>query len=138
MRAIALAPSTVELLRRHRLDQLEDRLIAGSGYQDRDLVFASAVGTPIEPGTIKRTLSRILGSAEVGHVRWHDLRHAHATLMLSSGVHRKVVSERLGHASVNITLDTCSHVLPGLQDAASAQLDVILAPHELGATSDAV
>ena len=60
-------------------------------------------------------------------MRWHDLRHAHATLMLTSGVHPKVVSERLGHASVGITLDTYSHVLPGLQVAAAAQLDTLLA-----------
>jgi integrase len=63
----------------------------------------------------------------VGHVRWHDLRHAHATPMLASGVHPKVVSERLGHASVGITLDTYRHVLPGLQAAAAEALDAMLA-----------
>jgi len=60
-------------------------------------------------------------------VRWHDLRHAHASLLLRSGVHPKVVSERLGHASVGITLDTYSHVLPGLGAAAAAALDLALA-----------
>src|SRR5262249_4866288 len=99
---------------------------AGSAYLDRDLVFASALGTPLEPGTIARTWRRVLAQAGVGHVRWHDLRHAHATLMLASGVHPKIVSERLGHASVGITLDTYSHVLPGLQEAAAAQLDALL------------
>ncbi len=71
--------------------------------------------------------------AGVGHVRWHDLRHAHATLMLASGVHPKVVSERLGHASVAITLDTYSHVLPGLQAAAAEALDAVLAERPLAA-----
>jgi integrase len=74
-----------------------------------------------------RTWRRVLATANVGHVRWHDLRHAHATLMLASGVHPKIVSERLGHASVGITLDTYSHVLPGLQAAAAEALDSVLA-----------
>jgi integrase len=126
-RAVALSPTTVQLLRTHRREQLEGRLLAGSAYVDRDLVFASALGTPLEPGTIARTWRRVLTAADVGHVRWHDLRHAHATLMLASGIHPKVVSERLGHASVNITLDTYSHVMPGLQAAAAQALDHILA-----------
>ncbi|MGI8929212.1 MAG: site-specific integrase [Candidatus Limnocylindrales bacterium] len=91
---------------------------------------ASAIGTPVEPGTILRTWYRVLESAGVGHVRWHDLRHAHATLMLGQGIHPKVVSERLGHASVAITLDTYSHVLPGLQAAAAEALDAVLVAPE--------
>jgi integrase len=85
---------------------------------------------PLEPGNLARTWRRVLDVGSVGHVRWHDLRHAHATLMLSAGVHPKVVSERLGHASVGITLDTYSHVLPGLQATAAGLLDALLAPPE--------
>ncbi|HUG46904.1 MAG TPA: site-specific integrase [Candidatus Limnocylindria bacterium] len=129
-RAVALSPATVGMLSGHRKAQLEARLLAGSAWQDLDLVFTSAFGTPLEPGTVARTWRRVLAAAGVGHVRWHDLRHAHATLMLASGVHPKVVSERLGHASVGITLDTYSHVLPGLQATAAAQLDVLLSPAE--------
>ena len=77
-----------------------------------------------------RTWQRVLLKAGVGHVRWHDLRHAHATLMLQAGVHPKIVSERLGHASIGMTLDTYSHVLPGLQKAAAAQMDVLLEASE--------
>ena len=96
---------------------------------------ASAVGTPLEPRTIARTWARVLVVAGVGHVRWHDLRHTpRATLILASGVQSKVVSERLGHASAGITLDTYSHVLPGLQAAAAAQLDGVL---EVSARKDA-
>lgn len=126
-RSVALSPTTVRILRLHRKRQVEERLLAGTLYEDRDLVFASSVGTPLEPGTILRAWYRVLQRADVGHVRWHDLRHAHATLMLGAGVHPKVVSERLGHASVNITLDTYSHVLPGLQAAAAEALDAIIA-----------
>ncbi len=135
-RAIALSPATVRILRQQRARQAAERLLAGSAYQDRDLVFASALGTPVEPGTIARTWRRVLDAAGVGHVRWHDLRHAHATLMLSAGIHPKIVSERLGHASVGITLDTYSHVLPGLQAAAAAQLDGLLDAPEQPAISE--
>lgn len=70
---------------------------------------------PLGPANVARIWRRVLTAAGVGHVRWNDLRHADATPMLSAGVHPKGVSERLGHASVGITLDTCSHILPGLQ-----------------------
>jgi integrase len=130
-RAVALSPDAVAVLRAHRREQLEERLLAGPAYGDRDLVFASAIGTSLEAGTITRTWTRILAVAGVGHVRWHDLRHAHATLLLRQGVHPKIVSERLGHASVGITLDTYSHVLPGLQAAAAAALDLALAEEDI-------
>ena len=126
-RALALSPETVAMLRRVRLAQLEDRLLAGSAWHDLDLVFTTGLGTAIEPGNLTRAWIRVQADAGVGHLRWHDLRHAHATLLLSQGVHPKVVSERLGHASVAITLDTYSHVLPGLQASAAAALDGLLA-----------
>ncbi len=116
------------MLRKVRWAQLEARIAAGSAWTDLDLVFTTPLGTAIEPGTLARAWSRVLAVAGVGHVRWHDLRHAHATLMLQAGIHPKIVSERLGHASVAITLDTYSHVLPGLQASAAAALDALLVP----------
>jgi integrase len=126
-RAIALSRDAVEVLRGHRRRQAEARLLAGPAYRDLDLVFATGLGTPIEPGNLRRSWLAIARSAGVPGLRIHDLRHAHASLMLGQGVHPKVVSERLGHASVNITLDRYSHLLPGLQEAAAAALDTILA-----------
>jgi integrase len=101
--------------------------LAGAAYADRDLVFATVLGTPLEPGNVLRTWYGIVAAAGLPGLRIHDLRHAHATLMLGKGVHPKIVSERLGHASINITLDTYSHVLPGLQAAAAEALDLLLA-----------
>ncbi len=77
---------------------------------------------PIFGGQVKR----IIRKAGLNHIRVHDLRHTHATLMLKAGVHPKIISERLGHASIGITLDTYSHVLPGLQEAAAEQFDRVL------------
>jgi len=137
-RSVAISSDAVALLRRHRRQQVETRLLAGAAYRDRDLVFATALGTPIEPGNLRRSWLGITRAAGLPGLRVHDLRHAHATLMLAQGVHPKVVSERLGHASVNITLDTYSHVLPGLQAAAAEALDAVLAEPSSVASDGAV
>ena len=99
----------------------------GQGYNDHGLVFTTALGTPIEPSNLRRTWLRIVKAAGLGHVRFHDLRHAHASLMLQQGVHPKIVSERLGHSTIAITMNTYSHVLPGLQQQAAEQFDELLA-----------
>jgi integrase len=124
-RPVALSPATVERLRAHRKEQIKHRLLLGAAWADEhDLVFVSSIGTPMVPSNIRRALRQILKRARLSeHVRFHDLRHAHATLLLKEGVHPKVVSERLGHAGIAITLDTYSHVIPGLQDEAAAKLD---------------
>jgi integrase len=124
----------VAVLRQHRHRQAEARLLAGPAYADRDLVIASGPGTPIEPGNLRREWVKIATAAGAAGLRIHDLRHAHATLMLAQGVHPKVISERLGHASVNITLNTYSHVLPGLQEAAAAALDSMFAEPTIAET----
>jgi integrase len=81
----------------------------------------------VNPDTLSAAWARHLRRQELPRVRFHDLRHAHATLMLAKGVHPKVVSERLGHASIGITLDTYSHVLPTLQQEAAAAFDELFA-----------
>ena len=95
-------------------------------YQDHLLVFATPLGRPIDPSNLRRAWRGIVKGAGSGHVRFHDLRHTHATLLLRQGAHPNVVSERLGHASITIRLDIYSHVLPGIQAAAVAGLDELL------------
>lgn len=118
-RRIALSQDTVSLLRFHKARQAAARLEAGPAWQDGGWVFARPDGRPIDPNDVTRAFTRIIRAAGLHGVRFHDLRHTHATLMLTQGVHPKVVSERLGHSTVTITLDTYSHVLPGLQEAAA-------------------
>lgn len=91
-------------------------------------VFARPDGSPLDPSTVSHLFARVLKKAGLPHIRFHDLRHSHATLMLKAGVHPKVVSERVGHAGVGITLDTYSHVVPGLQAAAAQRFDRMLEP----------
>jgi integrase len=89
-------------------------------------VFADALGRPINPSTLQQGWLGIVNVAGLEGLRFHDLRHAHASLLMAQSVHPKIVSERLGHSSVSITLDIYSHVAPGLQAEAAAGLDALL------------
>jgi integrase len=122
-RRIDLPPSLTLVLRQYRVEQENQRDMLGKALTDDDFVFAHPNGTPWDPSTITHAFQRIIRNAALPHVRLHDLRHTHATLMLKAGVHPKIVSERLGHSNIGITLDTYSHVLPGLQEAAAKRFD---------------
>ena len=93
---------------------------------DDTRVVAQADGRPLQPNSITHEWVRILSSVGLPRIRFHDLRHAHATHLLSSGVHPKVASERLGHSKVGITLDLYSYVLPGMQADAALRVDEAL------------
>lgn len=122
-RSVSLPPTVVEVLKKQKAGQAREKLFWGEAYQDNGLVFATSLGTPIEPANLSRRFQRLINSAGLPATRFHDLRHAHASLMLKAGVHPKIVSERLGHSAVGITLDTYSHVLPNLQKEAARKLD---------------
>ncbi len=89
------------------------------GHVDDDWVFAREDGAIWKPDTFTTAFRRLVRESKLGAIRFHDLRHTHATQLLSEGVYIKVVSERLGHSSIQITLDTYAHVLPGMQDEAA-------------------
>ena len=118
-RAISLDPGTVAVLRAHRADQAEHKLSLGGVYQDLGLVFPGPLGKPLDPAALTHAWERIAKKAGIPGVRVHDLRHFHATLLLQMGIHPKVVQERLGHSTISVTLDTYSHVVPGLQEKAA-------------------
>jgi len=124
-RAVSLSPSLAVLLREFREDQEVMRKKIGNPLTDEDFVFSWPDGRPLDPDVVTKAFHRIAGKAGLTNIRLHDLRHTHATLMLKAGVHPKVVSERLGHANIGITLDIYSHVLPGLQEAAAEKFDRI-------------
>lgn len=126
-RQVALPSFLGPHLERQKKDQ-EVRQAACPAWLDTDLVIDAGEGRPRHPDTLSSGWYRFLKSSGLPHVRFHDLRHAHATLLLLSRVHPKVVSERLGHASVGITLDTYSHVLPSMQTEAAAAIDALFGP----------
>lgn len=111
-RNVALDPQTVAVLREHRKSRVAERLAWGPAYEDRGFVFARENGQPIGPEHFSATFKARAKAADLPTIRLHDLRHTHATLALRAGVHPKVVQERLGHASVAITLDTYSQRSP--------------------------
>ncbi len=125
-RTIVLSQRAVAALRRHRTRQLEQRLLVGSDWQDQDLVFCNQVGGPLDPSWQRQTFYDALRLADLPTIRFHDLRHTAATLLLVRGVHFKVVSEMLGHATVTLTLDTYSHLVPVLHAQAAAAMDELL------------
>ena len=126
-RSIAVSAETIRVLREHRGRQLEARLAAGSDYEDGDLVFADVDGKPLPPYRISDQFRRkVVKPLGLYPLRFHDLRHTAATLMFRAGIHPKVVSERLGHSSIAITLDTYSHVIPSMQRDAADAVDALL------------
>ena len=127
-RSIRLTPQAVEALRAHLKRQLQDIEILGDRYQDQGLVFTTNTGAPINPSNLRqRSFASLLKRAGLPHVRFHDLRHTCATLLLSRGVHPKFVQELLGHATIAITLDTYSHVMPSMGDATAKAMEDALA-----------
>lgn len=118
-RAIAIDEATVALLKNHRITRLEHRLQVGEKWEDHDLVFAGPIGRPLDPSVLTHRFKKLAKKADVPSIRLHDLRHFHASVLLRQGVHPKVVQERLGHATISITLDTYSHVIPSLQAEAA-------------------
>ncbi|PFA76822.1 tyrosine-type recombinase/integrase [Bacillus cereus] len=126
LRKILLPVSTVTKLKKHRAVVLKEKLSQGEKYQDNDLVMCTITGTPINPANVRRSLNVLIEKASVPKIRFHDLRHTHATLLLDKDVNIKVISERLGHSSVKITLDTYSHVLPTMQEDAVNKIEEIL------------
>lgn len=122
-RSIVLAPIVVALLKQHRARQVEARHKAGSEWQEHDLVFCTSVGTPLNPNKVIARFKTLLKRAGLPEVRFHDLRHSAATILLSMEVHPKVVQELLGHTQISMTMDIYSHVLPGMQKDAVSKLN---------------
>ena len=127
-RSIRLTPQAVDALRAHLERQLRDMEILGDHYQDQGLIFTTDTGAPINPSNLRqRSFTPLLKRAGLPHMRFHDLRHTCATLLLSRGVHPKFVQEPLGHATIAITLDTYSHVMPSMGDATAKAMEDALA-----------
>jgi integrase len=125
-REIALGKAVIEKLRGHIAIQDQERKDAGKLWLENDLIFASSIGTPMDPSNLYHLFKKLLKDLGLPDLRFHDLRHTAATLMLKQGIHPKIVQERLGHSDISMTLNTYSHVLPTMQDEAAEKMDEIL------------
>jgi integrase len=129
-RSIMIAPFALEALKRHRKSQLEDKLKAGEFWQEHEYVFCTLQGRHLNPNHVVEEFKKLLTRAGLPDIRFHDLRHSAATLLLSLGIHPKVVQELLGHTQISMTMDVYSHVLPGMQLDAMRQFDAALLKQE--------
>lgn len=126
-RQITLTQAAADALRRHRVEQAQERLRLDAAWEDNDLVFADEIGRPVSPWILIRHFQALLAKADLPKIRFHDLRHTAATLLLGQGVHPKIVSEMLGHSNIGTTLDLYSHVTPVMQRQAADVMDAVLA-----------
>jgi integrase len=125
-RTIALTPSTILILKDYHEQRKLDQDMIGNPLTDNDLVFSNLEGKPLRPNTITRAWTTLAAKCGLKVIRLHDARHTHASLMLKQGIHPKIVQERLGHSSIQMTIDIYSHVAPGIQEAAANRFDDIL------------
>ena len=116
----------IEELRCHKTRQAEELLRLGVRQTEDTHVFAQINGQPLKPQSVTHEFARFLAGTQLPQIRFHDLRHTHATHLLASGVHPKITQERLGHANVGTTLNLYSHVLPGMQADAASRVDAVL------------
>jgi integrase len=125
-RSVGLTRAALDALRDHPTRQLEEIEALGDDYQDQGLVFPGERGQPMRPYTLSGKLERILGRAGLPRIRFHDLRHTCATLLLSKNVHPKFVQELLGHEDIKLTLGTYSHFLPSMGDQTANAMESVL------------
>ena len=126
-RSVKLTARAVEALRKHRERQLEEREEVAGLWQNHGLVFPTRIGTPMSRhNLVARSFKPLLKRAGLPEIRFHDLRHTCATLMLAVGANPKVAQETLGHANVTITLDTYSHLLPNMQNEVAEKVNELL------------
>lgn len=127
-RVVMLDAATVEAMRGHRTRQIEERLAWGAGWTDSGMVFTYEDGRPLHPNYVSKRFDKDRKRAGLRRIRLHDLRHSYATLALEAGVHPKIVSERLGHATVAFTLDIYSHVTESLQEESAGAVAALIVP----------
>ena len=125
-RSVALPAITTTLLKRHQESQQELRRQAGEYWQAHDLVFCTALGTPLNPNKLLERFKTVLKKTGLPDIRFHDLRHSAATMLLAMDVHPKIVQELLGHNQISMTMDIYSYVLPTMQQEALIRMNEAL------------
>ena len=128
-RTLDFPPFVAALLTEHRTEVHELRRFVGDRWQDQGLVFPSQVGTPLEERNVLRRFQKICQSIGLPHLRLYDLRHTHASLLIHEGVHPKRISERLGHSSIKLTMDTYGHLFDGADQESAAKMEKLFGPN---------
>ena len=116
----------MKTLKAHRVGQLEERLAAGTLWVELGFVFTTSIGTPLDARNVIRAFSAVVTTANLPALRFHDLRHTAASLLLAQGVSPRTIMETLGHSQISLTMDTYAHIMPTLQQDAAQQMNAIL------------
>jgi len=127
-RSVALGSKTIELLRKHYERQQDERKVAAEKWVEHGLIFTTSLGGPIHPRNLLRDFKIILKHAGLPIIRFHDLRHTAASLMLNNNIAPIIVSRRLGHAKASITLDIYGHLISSLQTEVAEKIDELITP----------
>lgn len=134
-RTIDLDPRTVVALRRQRQALLERRMALGAGWSEGDLAFPGLIGAPADLDAWGKSFGRAIRDAGAPPIRFHDLRHSHASHLLAAGTDVRTVAARLGHADPGLTLRVYAHVMPGRQAAAAAVAALVEGPGSRAVTT---
>jgi len=127
-RVIKLPQVTITALQAHKINQEQERLAADKHWKETGLVFTTRVGTAVDARRLLTKFGKILSNAKLRHIRFHDLRHSCATLLLAQGVHPRIVMDLLGHSQISLTMNTYSHIIPAMQNEVAERMDEILTP----------
>lgn len=127
-RVIKLPQVTITALQAHKMNQEQERLLADKQWKETGLVFTTRVGTAVDARRLLTKFWKVLTDAKLRHIRFHDLRHSCATLLLAQGVHPRIVMDLLGHSQIGLTMNTYSHVIPAMQSEVADRMDEILTP----------
>ena len=130
-RTISLGENTIQKLQEHYGKQLNQMKKFGDKWQENNLIFPSAVGTPMSQRNLYKKFKAVINQAGMRNIRFHDLRHTAASLMLNHGIPALIVAKRLGHSKVSVTLDTYGHLLPGMQQETADFIDDLITPIEI-------
>jgi len=126
-RTLHMPTAIVRALPAHRVRQLQERLLAGSEWKENGLVFTTTIGTPLEPRSAVSDFKRILAKAGLpGSIKFHDLRHSAASLLLAQGVQLRAIMELLGHSTIALTANTYTHLMPSMMEEMADKMDAII------------
>jgi integrase len=126
-RTLPLPETICAALRAHRVRQLEEKMLAGEHWQETGLAFTTSIGTPLDPRNVVRRFHGLLKKAGLPRLRFHDLRHSCASLLLAQGVELRAIMDILGHSQISITADLYTHVMPAMKRDAADLMNAILA-----------